>query len=116
VDDEPLVARAVARILSAHEVQTVTAAREALERLRGGERFDVVICDLMMPDLTGMDLHDTLLRERPEYAGRIVFLTGGAFTDRAREFLARTRARVLDKPVDAAALRAAVAEVAARAG
>jgi len=116
VDDEPLVARAVARILSGHQVQTTTAAREALARLRGGEPFDVVICDLMMPDLTGMDLHDALLAERPEYADRFLLLTGGAFTDRARDFLARTRARVLEKPVDAGALRTAVAEVAARAG
>jgi len=116
VDDEPLVARAVARILSAHQVQTVTQAREALARLRGGETFDVVICDLMMPDITGMDLHDTLLAERPEYADRFLLLTGGAFTDRARDFLARTRARVLEKPVDALALRSAVAEVAARVG
>jgi len=113
IDDEPLVGRAVARILAAHEVETVTAAREALERLRGAGPFDAVVCDLMMPEMTGMDLHDVLLAERPEYAGRLVFLTGGAFTERAREFITRTSAPVLDKPVDAEALRARIAEIAA---
>jgi CheY-like chemotaxis protein len=113
VDDEPLVGRAVARILAAHEVETVTTAREAMAKLRGPEPFDAVVCDLMMPEMTGMDLHDVLLAEQSEYAGRLVFLTGGAFTERARDFVARTAAPVLDKPVDAEALRAAVAELAA---
>jgi len=113
VDDEPLVARAVARVLAAHEVEVVNSASTALARLRAGERFDVVVCDLLMPDVTGMDLHGALVIERPEVADRLVFLTGGAFTDRAREFVDKVGARVLEKPVDAKALRSAVAQVAA---
>ncbi|MFO0582696.1 MAG: response regulator [Anaeromyxobacter sp.] len=101
----------MARLLRPHEVSIETDGTKALERLRGGEAFDVVLCDLMMPDLTGMDLHDALVADHPEVARHLVFLTGGAFTDRAREFLARTRCPVLDKPVDAAALRDAVGRV-----
>jgi DNA-binding NtrC family response regulator len=113
IDDEPLVGRAVARVLAAHEVEVVSSASSALARLRAGEHFDVVVCDLLMPDVTGMDLHGALVVERPDMARRLVFLTGGAFTDRAREFVDRVGARVLEKPVDAKALRAAVAQVAA---
>jgi PAS domain S-box-containing protein len=113
VDDEPLVARAVARVLATHEVEVVGSAAAALTRLRAGERFDVIVCDLLMPDVTGMDLHGALATERPDLADRLMFLTGGAFTDRAREFVDRVGARVLEKPVDAKALRTAVAQVAA---
>jgi PAS domain S-box-containing protein len=113
VDDEPQVGRAVARLLDGHAVEVVTGATQALERIRAGPGFDVLICDLMMPDLTGMDLRERLLAEAPGLAARMVFLTGGAFTDRTRDFLASGVAPVLEKPVDPAALRALVAEVGA---
>jgi CheY-like chemotaxis protein/anti-sigma regulatory factor (Ser/Thr protein kinase) len=113
VDDEPLVARAVARQLREFDVDVETSAAAALERVRGGAGYDAVVCDLMMPDATGMDLHARVAAEAPAVASRFVFLTGGAFTDRARSFVATTRAPVLEKPVDAAALRAAVRAVAA---
>jgi PAS domain S-box-containing protein len=112
IDDEPLVGRAVARVLAAHDVEVVSSASTALARLRAGEKFDVVLCDLLMPDVTGMDLHGALVIERPDVADRLVFLTGGAFTDRTREFVEKVGARVLEKPVDAKALRSAVAQVA----
>ena len=98
VDDEPLIGSTIRRVLAAHEVIPVTAAREALARIRGGERFDLILCDLMMPELTGMDLHAILAAERPALARRMVFVTGGAFTDRAREFLERSGAPQITKP------------------
>jgi len=112
VDDEPLVGRAVSRILAPpHEVVARTSARAALDDLLGGPPFDVVLCDLMMPEMTGMDLHARLVREAPALAARTVFLTGGAFTPSAREFLDRVPNLRLEKPFEAQALRDLVARV-----
>jgi len=69
-----------------------------------------VLCDLMMPQMTGMDLFETLERELPEQARRFVFLTGGAFTPKSRTFLERVKNLRIDKPFDVAGLRAMVTE------
>jgi PAS domain S-box-containing protein len=113
VDDEPLVARSLARMLAPHEVRLETSGAEALETLRRGERFDAVVCDLMMPDVTGMDLHAWAAQARPDHAERFVFVTGGAFSERAREFIARASRPVLEKPVDRRRLQEAVGAAAA---
>jgi signal transduction histidine kinase/CheY-like chemotaxis protein len=105
VDDEPLIGNAVRRILSEHDVLAMTDPREALRRLAGSERFDLVLCDLMMPGMTGMELHDALARTHPEIAARLVFITGGAFTDQAREFLEDPDRRTLPKPFGPTAVR-----------
>jgi CheY-like chemotaxis protein len=113
VDDEPLVSRAIARMLEPEgEIVLVDRAREALERVRAGERFDAIVCDLMMPDLSGMGLHAALHALDPAVAARMVFVTGGAFTDAAREFLDRVPNARLEKPLERAALREAVRRVA----
>jgi CheY-like chemotaxis protein len=106
VDDEALVARSVARILSrAHDVTTLTSSREALRRAEAGERWDLVLCDLMMPELTGMELARRLQEVAPDLSPRLIFLTGGAFTADAQAFLEAGHP-YLEKPIDAAALRA----------
>ena len=112
VDDEPLVSRALARLLAGHEVVSVHHGREALARLEAGERFDAILCDLMMPDVSGMDLHAAVGALDPGLADRFIFITGGAFTDSAREFLARARNPQLQKPVDRTALETALRHVA----
>ncbi len=111
IDDEPLVARAIARVLAPpHEVVIETGARAALGRIDGGDgRFDVVMCDLMMPEMTGMELHARLAASAPGLAARMVFLTGGAFTESARSFLGRVANPRLEKPMEADALRDLVA-------
>jgi signal transduction histidine kinase/ligand-binding sensor domain-containing protein/CheY-like chemotaxis protein len=107
IDDEPLLIAALARTLAPeHEVVAFTSARPALERLRAGERFELILCDLMMPEMTGMELHETLAREAPELAGRMVFITGGAFTEAARAFLHTTHLPYLEKPFEPETLRA----------
>ncbi len=111
VDDDRMVTSAIRRSLRGdHDVETVSDPRVALDRLAAGERFDVILCDLMMPQMSGMELHAHLLEAAPEQAGRMVFLTGGAFTPSAREFLASVSNRCIDKPFDVMELRALVSE------
>ena len=80
--------------------------RDALDRLLSEQPYDVVLCDLMMPEMTGMDLHEEVVRRLPEMAPRMAFLTGGAFTPRAREFLGRIQNPL--KPSNAGSVRALV--------
>ncbi len=109
VDDEELVVRSVKRILSKeHDVVGTVSAAEALALCAGGEKFDLILCDLMMPDMTGMDLHHELLRVAPEQAEKMIFVTGGAFTEKARRFLSETPREHLEKPFYSANLRAIV--------
>ncbi len=109
IDDDPSVTRAVKRILQReHDVSVAHAATRVLEALAAGQRFDVILCDLMMPQVTGMDFFSALLRIDTEQARRVVFLTGGAFTPAAREFLVSVANSSLEKPLDPHDLRAVV--------
>ncbi len=98
VDDDPFVARAVSRLLRAqHSVTLASGGAEALE-LIATQPFDVVFCDVMMPAMTGMELFQAVRARVPELAERFVFITGGAFTPEARQFLAETDTLCLQKP------------------
>lgn len=109
VDDEDLVGQAVRRsLIPEHDVLYLPSAEEALRRLSAGERFDLILCDLMMPVMTGMELYAELVERIPEQAQRMAFLTGGAFTPTAKEFLERTRNPHLEKPFDLGALESFV--------
>lgn len=106
IDDEPGVAAAVERALRhEHEVVAATDARAALRRLADREHFDVILCDLMMPEMTGMDFHAAAARLVPGVLPRVVYLTGGAFTPRARAFLDTIPNARVDKPFEEDALR-----------
>ena len=85
-------------------------AKEALALCEAGEKFDLILCDLMMPIMTGVELHTELSRTAPDQAERMVFLTAGAFTPRARAFLDEVPNARLDKPFELATLRALVQE------
>ena len=109
-DDEPIVSRTLARFLGrAHDVTVAGNGREALEALAGA-RFDLILCDLMMPEMTGMDVHAALAERDPETADRIVFMTGGAFTARARAFLDRVPNPRLEKPFTMATVEQLIRE------
>jgi CheY-like chemotaxis protein len=109
IDDEALVVRGMVRVLSKqHDVVATDAARDALKRCLAGEEFDLILCDLMMPDMTGMELHRELTRLAPRLADRMIFMTGGAFTAEAREFLSHSLKEHLEKPFDPGNLRAIV--------
>ncbi|QRN98101.1 response regulator [Archangium violaceum] len=118
VDDDVMVSSAVRRTLAReHDVEVVTNSRQALELLKGpkGQQLDVILCDLMMPDLTGMDLHAELTAAAPEVARRMVFLTGGAFTPAARAFMDQVQNARVDKPFDPQKLREQVRDWVAKA-
>jgi signal transduction histidine kinase/ActR/RegA family two-component response regulator len=114
VDDDILVARSIARLLDEHEVEVVTSGKAALRRLlEHGPAFDLVFCDLMMPDMTGMDLFEEIERARPLLADRFVFISGGGVTDRCRQFIESHHERVLSKPIDTRAIKRVLAHHAA---
>lgn len=112
IDDDPLVGTSLRRVLSREFAVTVElGARDALARVASGEAFEVILCDLMMPEMTGMEFHAEITRMAPSLAARMVFLTGGAYTSQARDFLASVPNPRLQKPFDAQLLRAVVREV-----
>lgn len=100
VDDDAAVGTALRRILRDHDVTVTTAAREALALIEEGRRFDVILSDLMMPEMTGAAFHAELTRRLPEAADRVVFVSGGASTPDAQAFLDRVANRCIDKPFD----------------
>lgn len=106
VDDEDLIVRSLVRTLGReHDVVAVTAAAEALALVTAGASFDVILCDIIMPEMTGMDLYVALKGTAPHQADRMIFLTGGAFTANARAFLADTPNVILEKPFSPSQLR-----------
>ncbi|MGH7295719.1 MAG: hybrid sensor histidine kinase/response regulator, partial [Polyangiaceae bacterium] len=112
VDDEPALLRSLCAMLDGdHEVVAAASGREALEVLRDDGRFDVVLTDLMMAHLTGMDLYAAIRQAHPGMERRMVFMTGGAFTARGREFLASVPNRCVEKPFGRSQLLAALGEV-----
>lgn len=80
------------------DVVPVRSGREGIRLLLEEDNFDLILCDLMMPDVMGMDVFDQVCGERPELQGRFVFMTGGAVTERARKFLEQIPGQRLDKP------------------
>jgi two-component system, NtrC family, sensor kinase len=113
VDDEPRVGTMLKRLLDRdYQVTVVTSIAAALElvaqTVETDQSFDAIICDLMMPEGTGMDLHAKLSATAPTLARRMLFVTGGAFTPAAEEFLQRPEIRSLEKPVGYEQLRAAL--------
>jgi signal transduction histidine kinase/CheY-like chemotaxis protein len=108
VDDDLMVSSALRRTLGReHDVEVVVSARAALAKLVApeGVELDLILCDLMMPELTGMELHAEVSKAAPAVARRMVFITGGAFTPAAREFLERVENPRVEKPFDSAKLR-----------
>jgi PAS domain S-box-containing protein len=105
IDDESMITGAMRRMLTpAHDVTLAHSAEEALAELKRDGSYDLVLCDLMMPKATGMDLHRQVAAQHPEIAARFVFLTGGAFLQSAVDFLASVPNAHLEKPIKASEL------------
>jgi signal transduction histidine kinase/ActR/RegA family two-component response regulator len=109
VDDEPEIRRGLQRILrEKHDVFLCGNGAEALERLTAGERYDVILCDLLMPEMTGIELFAEIERRFREQADGVVFLTGGATSESSRVFIEQQSARVVSKPFHPAEIMAVV--------
>jgi CheY-like chemotaxis protein len=115
VDDEEVFAGSLQRLLSSeHDVTVVTSGHAALDRLRAGEQYHAIVCDLLMPGLSGLDLHVELRRIAPQQAERIIFLTGGVVSRRAQQFLESITNCWFEKPCNLQELRAALRRQIAR--
>jgi CheY-like chemotaxis protein len=114
VDDEQLVRSLLNRMLGRdHEVVTVASGEAARTILENDSSFDVILCDLMMPGMTGMDLHEWLVTHRPALAGRVVFVTGGAFTPQASDYVSRVGNARFEKPFRPGQLKSLISEMVA---
>ena len=112
IDDEPSVADVIAEILKSdgHNVQIVHSGEEALKALAKAD-YDVLLCDLRMPNLDGPGLYRRLLAERPELVERMGFLTGDTLGARAREFLRTVDCPFIEKPVTVSDAREIVSDI-----
>jgi two-component system NtrC family sensor kinase len=100
IDDEPMLGQTLRLALQGeHELVLAESAGEALERLERDTGFDLILCDLMMPGGTGgIAVYEAVATQYPHLLTCFVFMTGGAFTGRASEFLQRYRGTTLQKP------------------
>ena len=105
VDDEPALGAALRRMLREYDVVVTVSGAEALAHLSSGERFDFILCDLTMPVMGGDELYREIQRIAPEQVERIVFITGGPTTGRARDFIATVPNPIIEKPFDPRSLR-----------
>ena len=113
VDGDPLIGEAIARSLGdTSEITIASDARQAIE-LAVNAPFDVVLCDVMLPEATGVEFYVEMLRAAPHLVRRVAFMVGGASTARARAFLSSIANPRLEKPIDMGELRKLVERSAA---
>ena len=109
IDDELAVGRTIRRLLGdGYDVTVLSSGHTAIELLMGGEQFDVIFCDLSMPEVSGMDVYRTVAAARAEVAQRFIFISGGIYSSRLGDFLASVPNARLDKPFDLETVRALV--------
>ena len=112
VDDEPMITSILSRLIGKDHVVFVSHnSIEVKDRLQAGERFDAILCDLMMPEMSGVDLHAEVTQFAPAQAAKMIFMTGGAFTDATRAFLDRVPNPRIEKPFDVGQVREAIRNV-----
>ena len=112
IDDEPLLGQTLTFAFSdRHDIVLASSGREALRHLTEDARFDLVLCDLMMPDVSGASVFEAVEHDHPELVPRFAFMSGGAFTDRAQVFLERYSGRRIDKPFTIGDVERLLAEI-----
>jgi two-component system, cell cycle sensor histidine kinase and response regulator CckA len=113
VDDEPVIGAVLRRIFSrSYDVTVVEHGKVALSMIDAGAEFDVVLCDVVMPDVTGPQVYEAVRTRHPRLLDRFVFITGGALHEKSRRFLASIANPVLYKPFDLGVVRDLVRRVA----
>jgi len=110
IDDEPLVLRSLRRMLAEHHVDVAQSGREALSRLKQEQNYDLIFCDLMMPDMDGTVLYAEIEQNMPSVLERMVFCSGGAFTARTKQFVEQSTRPFVEKPMTREAFERVVAE------
>jgi DNA-binding NtrC family response regulator len=109
IDDEPGVGRTFQRLLGdAHDVTVLSSGRDAIGLLDRGEEFDVIFCDLSMPEVSGMDVYRAAVATRSDLAHRFIFISGGIYSSRFGDFLESISNDRLDKPFELESVRALV--------
>jgi CheY-like chemotaxis protein len=115
IDDEPLLLSALKRLLMTDfDLGTAGGGAEAIALLEQDDAWDGVLCDLTMPLVDGPAVHAWVEANRPALEPRLLFFSGGAFTERGERFAARIGERLLRKPLRTADVRAALGRVLAR--
>lgn len=105
IDDEPMLGRSLGRVLRKHEVSVFESGKEALAYLTDAEPPDLILCDLMMPEMNGIQFFQALREDLPALMDRVTFMTGGAFTPKAADFVRQSGRPVLAKPFDLGEIR-----------
>jgi CheY-like chemotaxis protein len=100
IDDDPLVGQALRRNLAGHQVTLAESGARALDELAADAppAFDVILCDVMMPGKSGIDVYRDVQARFPERCGTFIFTTGGAYQAEAVKFLQEVDAPCLEKP------------------
>jgi len=114
IDDELMVLRVLERVLRDHELVCTQSARTALEHIQNGQEFDLILSDITMPSMTGIQFYEALLANHPDQAQRLVFLSGGAVSLEIQDFLQSVTNPRIDKPFGTKSLRDQVAALLAR--
>jgi CheY-like chemotaxis protein len=106
VDDEPMVGKSLQLVLASEfDVTLATESERALEWLSAGESYDVILCDVMMPNIDGVELRNRVEQFSADQAARIVFITGGLLLPRVRLLLDSVPNTCIEKPFDLEGLR-----------
>lgn len=111
VDDEPNILRSYKRAFSQHEIVLAEDGQHALDALRENGDFDLIVCDLSMPTMSGMRLYDEIRKLDATLLPKIVFATGGSTQRDIETFLTSVTNLVLEKPFDMRVLRKLVADL-----
>jgi PAS domain S-box-containing protein len=109
IDDDRLVLKLLTRLFEPeHDAVATLSASDALTIVSEQGPFDLIFCDLMMPNTSGMTFFEKLTKASPDAANRVVFMTGGAFNPEAQRFLSQVPNAHVSKPFDLEAVRALV--------
>ncbi|MBN1960587.1 MAG: PAS domain S-box protein [Deltaproteobacteria bacterium] len=101
IDDEASIRSSINKMLRhEHNIISVESGLEAKDLIEKDQNFDLIFCDLMMPEMSGMELHSWLTKHHNKLAEQVVFITGGAFTPGASEYLSKVGNLRLEKPFD----------------
>jgi two-component system cell cycle sensor histidine kinase/response regulator CckA len=112
IDDEPAILRAFRRVLYTHEVVTAASGPEAMQKLAENAPYDAIFCDVMMPEMSGVEVYQLIQKQHPGQEHKLVFMTGGVFAEPAAHFIESVANPKLKKPFTGTTVRALVTAVA----